>query len=229
MAQRISRAKASIAGASAIVAAPDPAELSERMHSVRHVLYLTSTAGHTTASGVGPPPWRSRDGSRRRDRGRGLSPRRPGRGRTPARRTARERRPAQPGRRQQPRPPAVEHGGHPERGADGRGHGEEVGGRADQQRPLPNGQVSGLPEEQEHHHVQQRERSHRGHREPEQLQPGGVTLTQVDDPERDRDRDREPERLRVAGHRGTQPAQETAGRARPVLRITHRRRRTSRG
>lgn len=51
MAQRISRAKSTIRAAGGRFAAPAPAERTDRLPAVRHVLYLMFTAGHTAASG----------------------------------------------------------------------------------------------------------------------------------------------------------------------------------
>ncbi len=48
MAQRISRAKAGIRAAGTRLVPATPADLPDRLHTVRHVLYLTFTAGHTT-------------------------------------------------------------------------------------------------------------------------------------------------------------------------------------
>ena len=52
MAQRISRAKATIREAGARLQPPTAEDLPARLHAVRHVLYLAFTAGHTSA--VGP-------------------------------------------------------------------------------------------------------------------------------------------------------------------------------
>jgi predicted RNA polymerase sigma factor len=51
MAQRISRAKASIEAAGATFALPDAAERDRRMSAVLHVLYLMFTEGHTSSAG----------------------------------------------------------------------------------------------------------------------------------------------------------------------------------
>ncbi len=51
MAQRISRAKATIQKAGATFVLPDEPELSERMRAVLHVLYLVFTEGYATSSG----------------------------------------------------------------------------------------------------------------------------------------------------------------------------------
>ena len=51
MAQRISRAKATIRASGAPFAAPTEADAVARLHAVRHVVYLVFTAGHTTAVG----------------------------------------------------------------------------------------------------------------------------------------------------------------------------------
>jgi RNA polymerase sigma factor (sigma-70 family) len=50
MAQRISRAKATVRSA-AQIHPPTFDDLADRLHAVRHALYLTFTAGHTTTSG----------------------------------------------------------------------------------------------------------------------------------------------------------------------------------
>lgn len=52
MAQRISRAKATLREAGARFEAPTPRELPSRLHAVRHVLYLTFNEGYTTSSGT---------------------------------------------------------------------------------------------------------------------------------------------------------------------------------
>ncbi|MFP3906319.1 MAG: RNA polymerase sigma factor [Acidimicrobiales bacterium] len=52
MAQRISRAKRTIADAGARFELPSPPELVDRLASVRHVLYLIFTEGHTASSGT---------------------------------------------------------------------------------------------------------------------------------------------------------------------------------
>lgn len=52
MAQRISRAKATLRSAGARFEAPTPADLPDRLHAVRHVLYLTFNEGYTTSSGT---------------------------------------------------------------------------------------------------------------------------------------------------------------------------------
>lgn len=51
MAQRISRAKATIRGSEAPFAPPTQEDAVARLHAVRHVVYLVFTAGHTTAAG----------------------------------------------------------------------------------------------------------------------------------------------------------------------------------
>ncbi|WP_435201328.1 RNA polymerase sigma factor [Janibacter sp. GS2] len=51
MAQRISRAKATIRASPAPFAPPTPEDAVTRLHAVRHVVYLVFTAGHTTAAG----------------------------------------------------------------------------------------------------------------------------------------------------------------------------------
>jgi RNA polymerase sigma factor (sigma-70 family) len=51
MAQRISRAKATIRATGARLQQPTLDDLPARLHAVRHVLYLTFTAGHTAAAG----------------------------------------------------------------------------------------------------------------------------------------------------------------------------------
>ncbi|WP_068263987.1 RNA polymerase sigma factor [Janibacter limosus] len=51
MAQRISRAKATIRGSGAPFAPPTQEDAVARLHAVRHVVYLVFTAGHTTAAG----------------------------------------------------------------------------------------------------------------------------------------------------------------------------------
>lgn len=51
MAQRISRAKATIRASGAPFAPPTQADAVTRLHAVRHVVYLVFTAGHTTAAG----------------------------------------------------------------------------------------------------------------------------------------------------------------------------------
>lgn len=51
MAQRISRAKATIRASGAPFAQPTQADAVTRLHAVRHVVYLVFTAGHTTAAG----------------------------------------------------------------------------------------------------------------------------------------------------------------------------------
>lgn len=51
MAQRISRAKAAIRESGPTLQPVTLADLPGRLHAVRHVLYLTFTAGHTTSSG----------------------------------------------------------------------------------------------------------------------------------------------------------------------------------
>jgi len=50
-AQRISRAKTTIRAAGTRFRPPTRTDLAERLHAVRHVLYLTFTAGHTTRTG----------------------------------------------------------------------------------------------------------------------------------------------------------------------------------
>ena len=52
MAQRISRAKATLRGAGARFEAPTAADLPGRLHAVRHVLYLTFNEGYATSSGA---------------------------------------------------------------------------------------------------------------------------------------------------------------------------------
>ncbi|HYO17564.1 MAG TPA: DUF6596 domain-containing protein [Dermatophilaceae bacterium] len=52
MAQRISRAKATLRAAEARFEAPTAPELPTRLHAVRHVLYLTFNEGYTTSSGM---------------------------------------------------------------------------------------------------------------------------------------------------------------------------------
>ncbi len=52
MAQRISRAKATIRAAGSRLQPPTLADLPTRLHAVRHVLYLAFTAGHTTTTGA---------------------------------------------------------------------------------------------------------------------------------------------------------------------------------
>lgn len=52
MAQRISRAKATLRAAGARFEAPTSPDLPERLHAVRHVLYLTFNEGYTTSSGT---------------------------------------------------------------------------------------------------------------------------------------------------------------------------------
>ena len=52
MAQRISRAKATLRAAGARFKAPTSADLPDRLHAVRHVLYLTFNEGYTTSSGA---------------------------------------------------------------------------------------------------------------------------------------------------------------------------------
>lgn len=52
MAQRISRAKATLRSAGARFVAPNPEDLPDRLHAVRHVLYLTFNEGYTTSSGT---------------------------------------------------------------------------------------------------------------------------------------------------------------------------------
>ncbi len=51
MAQRISRAKATVRAAGPRLLPPTTMDLPDRLHAVRHVLYLAFTAGHTTTSG----------------------------------------------------------------------------------------------------------------------------------------------------------------------------------
>ena len=51
MAQRISRAKATIRASETPFAPPTQEDATARLHAVRHVVYLTFTAGHTTAVG----------------------------------------------------------------------------------------------------------------------------------------------------------------------------------
>jgi RNA polymerase sigma factor (sigma-70 family) len=51
MAQRISRAKATMRANRARVQLPIVDDVTERLHAVRHALYLTFTAGHTRSSG----------------------------------------------------------------------------------------------------------------------------------------------------------------------------------
>ncbi len=51
MAQRISRARATLASGGATFGPPDPAELPERMAAVRHVVSLVFTEGHQRSSG----------------------------------------------------------------------------------------------------------------------------------------------------------------------------------
>jgi RNA polymerase sigma factor (sigma-70 family) len=51
MAQRISRAKATIRSGGTRLRPPTRTDLPERLHTVRQVLYLVFTAGHTTATG----------------------------------------------------------------------------------------------------------------------------------------------------------------------------------
>lgn len=51
MAQRISRAKATIRTGGSVFAPPTPQDAVARLHAVRHVVYLVFTAGHTTAAG----------------------------------------------------------------------------------------------------------------------------------------------------------------------------------
>lgn len=51
MAQRISRAKATIRASDAPFDPPTPQDAVTRLHAVRHVVYLVFTAGHTTAAG----------------------------------------------------------------------------------------------------------------------------------------------------------------------------------
>src|SRR5690606_35776669 len=51
MAQRISRAKATIRASSDPFAPPTQEDATARLHAVRHVVYLAFTAGHTTAAG----------------------------------------------------------------------------------------------------------------------------------------------------------------------------------
>jgi len=52
MAQRISRAKATLLASGARFEAPTSAELPSRLHAVRHVLYLTFNEGYTTSGGA---------------------------------------------------------------------------------------------------------------------------------------------------------------------------------
>ncbi|MHA7125822.1 RNA polymerase sigma factor [Janibacter indicus] len=51
MAQRISRAKATIRASETPFAPPTQEDATARLHAVRHVVYLVFTAGHTTAAG----------------------------------------------------------------------------------------------------------------------------------------------------------------------------------
>jgi RNA polymerase sigma factor (sigma-70 family) len=53
MAQRISRAKAILREAGARFEAPTSRDLADRLHAVRHVLYLTFNEGYTKSSGAG--------------------------------------------------------------------------------------------------------------------------------------------------------------------------------
>jgi len=52
MAQRITRAKASLRAAGSRFQPATPADLAERLHAVRHVLYLTFNEGYTASSGT---------------------------------------------------------------------------------------------------------------------------------------------------------------------------------
>ena len=52
MAQRISRAKATLRGAGARFEAPTPDDLPGRLHAVRHVLYLAFNEGYATSGGA---------------------------------------------------------------------------------------------------------------------------------------------------------------------------------
>ena len=52
IAQRISRAKATLRSAGASFDAPTPEDLPDRLHAVRHVLYLTFNEGYTNSSGT---------------------------------------------------------------------------------------------------------------------------------------------------------------------------------
>ncbi len=52
MAQRISRAKATLRQAGGSLAPPTHADLPDRLHAVRHALYLAFTEGHTQSAGA---------------------------------------------------------------------------------------------------------------------------------------------------------------------------------
>ena len=59
MAQRISRAKASIKGAGARFSLPPEEERADRLRVVLHVLYLVFNEGYTATSGPGPAAGRA--------------------------------------------------------------------------------------------------------------------------------------------------------------------------